>query len=131
MRIAEKLDKKIMTCPFDKKIIFSGSVSVLINYDPCFSEIDFLNMEVGSGLFLIGLFHVLSYVYFQEALSFNLSLQATFKNKLSLEAVLYPVITKYFKNVSFKIISRFFDTFKRILQFFLNFPNFLSSREYI
>ena len=49
-------------------------------------------MEVGFDPFLVGLFHVLSNAYFQAALSFNLSMQATFENKVRLGAVFFPAI---------------------------------------
>ena len=68
------------------------SVSVLLNYDLCFSEIINLNMEVGSGPFSDGLFYVLSYTYFQDALPFNLLVQATFENKVSLGGVFHSMI---------------------------------------
>ena len=67
-------------------------MSALLNYDLCFCEIISLNMEVGSAPFSDGLFYVLSYTYFQDALPFNLSKQATFENKVSLRAVFYSVI---------------------------------------
>ena len=40
-------------------------------------------MEADSGPFSVGLFYVLSCVYYQEVLPFNLSMQATFQNKMS------------------------------------------------
>ena len=67
-------------------------MSVLLNYGLCFSEIISLNMKVDSGPFSDGLFYVLLYTYFQDALPFNLSMQATFENKVTLGAVFYSVI---------------------------------------
>ena len=59
MMIGQKLDRKRMTCLFWQENQIFETVYVLLK-GPCFSEINIPNLEVGSGPFLIDLFHVLS-----------------------------------------------------------------------
>ena len=129
MTWASHLGKKGMTCLFGQETEYFGSVSVLVNYDLCFTEINSLNivleMKVESDPFLIGSGCFMFYHtrISRQTLPFKLLMQAKFENKVSLRIVLYPVIiTKYLKiYISFKIIFRFSNIFKRIFSFLWTF----------